>query len=145
MNMKLWTALDWICRKSLEKKLPFFPGKGDENMKKKKKKKKKSRKMNPLRRYIQPLYNYQFSSKLDSSILVTALLSLATPTEDTNPLEFWLLHFLVSLHLSLSLSLCSADYANIQCSSAPHLDIWGCLMPLYIKVAQAYISTSNST
>ena len=117
MNMKLWTALDWICRKSLERKLPFFPGKGDENMKKKKK---KSRKMNPLRRYIQPLYNYQFSSKLDSSILVTALLSLATPTEDTNPLEFWLLHFLVSLHLSLSLSLSALQTMQISSAPVPH-------------------------
>ena len=144
MNMKLWTALDWICRKSLEKKLPFFPGKGDENMKKKKK---KSRKMNPLRRYIQPLYNYQFSSKLDSSILVTALLSLATPTEDTNPLEFWLLHFLVSLHLSLSLSLsllCRlCKYPVLQCPTPWHMRLPHA--SLYIKVAQAYISTSNST
>ena len=49
--------------------------------------------------------HYQLCSKLNSSIPIAAFLSRATPTEHTNPLKLWLLHFFLALHLSLSLSL----------------------------------------
>lgn len=49
--------------------------------------------------------HYQFSSKLNSSVLITSFVPWTTATEDTNPLELGLLHLCFFLHLSLSLSL----------------------------------------
>lgn len=47
--------------------------------------------------------NHQFFAQLNSGILIAALLSLATPTEDTNSSELGLFYLTLNLHFEASL------------------------------------------